>query len=504
MNTQCSIASLLARLTIVLVNEALLLGAVRAEVEFIKDELECMNSCLLQLTEAQHRNHQVVELTHNCEANIELYVHYVRGGLPGHNGKGILGYFRRMPQFLGTIRVRHRIATRIRELMVRAHDIGERWLRYGVTVPTSGTTDTETQYAGKEEELRRHTLLEGAPPDEVEVVSKGIDILIKRLLEEAPPAPSAEDDSGLRVFPILGDWYAAHLDDIAQGVYKHPLVNSSFDCEAWVNVGWQKDVGRLLANILKELTSLQPCQEDEDEEQFIRKLQECLKVSNSDIELAGISQLLKLRKFGVALLGKNAKLNDLFHEIGKLHRSLRSLSIRIYQLAARENHDAWTVDALAPPQFIRSLNISGLTSGLPHLIQELHRLVKLTLTETYLKEDALRILGKLHGLRCLRLQHKSYTKNELSFEEEEFQTLRFLLVGSSNITKISFVTRAAPKVERIVWSFPATARLTGVGHLHELKEFELNGNCNPDQMQLEEESMGISSQSQASQNMNSF
>jgi hypothetical protein len=99
-----------------------------------------------------------------------------------------------------------------------------------------------------------------------------------------------------------------------------------------------------------------------------------------------------------------------------------------------------------------------------------------------LKEDALCILSKLHGLRCLRFQHKSYTKNELSIEEEEFQTLKFLLVGSSNITKISFVTRAAPKVERIVWSFPATACLTGVGHLHELKEFELNRNCNPDQV----------------------
>lgn len=102
-------------------------------------------------------------------------------------------------------------------------------------------------------------------------------------------------------------------------------------------------------------------------------------------------------------------------------------------------------------------------------------------------EDALRILGNLRSLRCLRLQQKSYTENEFSFEAQEFQTLKFLLVGSSNVTKISFVTRAAPKVERIVWSFPATACLTGVDHLHELKEFELNGNCNPDQVRQEVE-----------------
>jgi hypothetical protein len=53
-----------------------------------------------------------------------------------------------------------------------------------------------------------------------------------------------------------------------------------------------------------------------------------VRVSNSK-ELAGIVELLKLRKLGVALHGKHTKLSVLFYQIEKLHGCLRSLSIRI-------------------------------------------------------------------------------------------------------------------------------------------------------------------------------
>lgn len=203
----------------------------------------------------------------------------------------------------------------------------------------------------------------------------------------------------------------------------------------------------------------------------------CVKVINSDIELAGIPQLLKLRKLGVALNGENAKLTDLFRQVEELHRCLRSLSIHIDQPAAPENS---VVDLPSPPQFIERLNISGLTRGVPQMIQELHQLVKLTLTGSYIKEDMLRILGKLHGLCYLRLQHKSYIERELSFKEDEFRSLKFLLVEGEDISSISFVMGAAPTLERIVWSFTTMEALSGRGHLPKIKKLELNGECNID------------------------
>ncbi|XP_062183126.1 disease resistance protein PIK6-NP-like [Phragmites australis] len=917
MDAQGALDSLLGRLTTVLVNEAQLLGGIRGDVEFIKDEMESMNGLLLHLTEAQHRDHQirawmkqVAGLTRDCEGNVELYVHYVGVG-PG--GKGILGYIRRILLFLQTIPVRRQIATRIRELKIRARDVGDRRLRYGVTVPDlamagADTYDGDAQSpraaAGVVEDLRRRSaLFDGAEPgDDEEFVSKGIDSLVKWLCEE-PPATAGDGQPQLRVFPIMGYRLAKR---VALGVYEHSSVASSFDCKAFVT----SDYGsprRLLVNILEQVTVLQPEQEgklrkegeqhstetespvNKDEEQLASKLQghlkgkrflmvladvtreqqwkcimdallhaadgcrpgstivttteidqvamwpspckiinarnleefyvskadklnakytywddtygrmcifddvchpnafamkmflhllyvnpnrtsdelkkygdaileckrlnkstvkqvlmfcyselpskyrgcllyltifpkghiiratslarrwiaeglinttaasddikivtdeaeryldvlvtrgfvspgeisaagdiksctvhhevrefiariardvnfadmhlppdlahhlsihnrigfqkshpdvgrndivallpilaessqwqllkvldlegctglnkhhlrsickilllkylslrntditelpkqikelQCLEtldirqtkvrvlakkaivlpllkhflaghkvsarndanrfeesfstvsmplsiermenleilshaqVSNSDSELVGIAQLLKLRKLGVALHGKNAKLTDLFRQIEKLHRCLRSLSIRIDRPAGPENHDVGIADALPSlPQFIESLNISGVTSGLTHLIQEHHKLAKITLSETYLKEDDLNILGKLHGLRWVRLLHKSYTESELAFKEEEFQSLNFLLVEGSDITNISFVIGAAPKLERIVWSFAVMEAISGVEHLPELKKLELNGDCNLD------------------------
>ncbi|CAO2149575.1 unnamed protein product [Urochloa humidicola] len=213
-----------------------------------------------------------------------------------------------------------------------------------------------------------------------------------------------------------------------------------------------------------------------------------VQVADSARELAGIVQLLKLRKLGVGLLGENANLNDLFHQIEKLHRCLRSLSIRIDQSSAagEESHDEGVVNYVSsPPQFIESLNISGITRGLSHMIQELHQLAKLTLSETYLKEDALYILGKLRGLRYLRLQHKSYVERELAFKEAEFQSLNLLLLAGDDIGSIGFVIGAVPKLERIVWSFSTMEALSGLNHLPKLRKVDLNGDCSLDQVREE-------------------
>ena len=85
---------------------------------------------IIQLTEAQHRNHQVqtwmkqvVGLTRDCGGNIELYVQYV-GGVDSAGGfKGIFRFLWSILRFLRTVSVCHWIVTRIEELKVRAHDV---------------------------------------------------------------------------------------------------------------------------------------------------------------------------------------------------------------------------------------------------------------------------------------------------------------------------------------------------------------------------------------------
>ena len=108
---------------------------------------------------------------------------------------------------------------------------------------------------------------------------------------------------------------------------------------------------------------------------------------------------------------------------------------------------------------------------------------KITLSETYLKEDDLRILGNLGGQRGLRLQHKSYTGSELAFKKCEFQSLVYLLVEGKDITKIRFAIGAAPKLQWIVWSFTTMETLSGIDWLPKLKMVKLNGDCGLDPIQ---------------------
>ncbi|CAL4986190.1 unnamed protein product [Urochloa decumbens] len=206
-----------------------------------------------------------------------------------------------------------------------------------------------------------------------------------------------------------------------------------------------------------------------------------VQITDRDSELAGIAQLLKLRKLGVALQGKNVKLSDLFCQIEKLHKCLRSLSIRMGSPAGSENHHAEAVDSLPSlPEFIERLNICGITSGLVCSIKEHHRLAKITLSDTYLTEDGLRILGNLAALRGLKLLHKSYTESELYFKKCEFQSLAYLLVEGKDITTIRFAIGAAPKLQRILWTFETMDVLSGIDWLPRLKKLELNGDCDLD------------------------
>ncbi|TVU23797.1 hypothetical protein EJB05_26179, partial [Eragrostis curvula] len=703
---QGALDSLLGSITAALVSEAQLLGGIRGNVEFIKYEIECMNSLILYLTEAPHRNRQVrtwmrqvVGLARDCDGNVELYIHYVRGG-PGDN------IIRRTLRFLRTIHVRRRIAARIQELKVHAHEVGERRLRYGITVPTSSEDNGAEAHddddgaqsprspAVKEEDClrRRAYILEYALWEDEKVVNRpttlGIlwdaasmlignykraekvsigqvfnavfsldEFAAKMFLHLIYINPQMRIDDMkkyrdttipewkeqnlniarevvmscyrvlptkyktcllyLAIFPkghtiratsLARRWFAEglisstagddttsatdklerYLDVLAtRGFVRPEEISAAGDVKSFtvydevyqvvariardvsfVDTNLHPDlVGHLsihnrisllpshsegqsrnivdflpalaaspqwqylslrktdVTELPKQIKELQ-CLETLDirqtqvpvlarkaivlprlkhflaghkvpaadggnrfEESFstvhipasIQKMENMellsnVQVSDCDRELAGIARLLKLRKLGVTLRGERANLNDLFHHVMELRRILRSLSIRIDQPTDGENHNAgMTVNA--PLEFIKSININGLTHGFSHLIGLLPQLVKVTLSSTNLNTNDLSIIGNLLGLRCLRLRHRSCTESDLAFEEGKFKSLNFLLVEGNNITNISFVTGAAPKLERIIWSFATMEALSGITHLHELRWLELNGDC---------------------------
>uniref|UniRef100_A0A453J8H9 NB-ARC domain-containing protein n=3 Tax=Aegilops tauschii TaxID=37682 RepID=A0A453J8H9_AEGTS len=208
--------------------------------------------------------------------------------------------------------------------------------------------------------------------------------------------------------------------------------------------------------------------------------------SGSELMLMDVGQLLKVRKLGVVLHGKKvgSSFKHLLQAISKLHKCLHSLSIRIGHPGDETDPLTFSVDQenpFSPPKFLQSLYISGLTGvGLPPWITELHQLAKITLRDTSLTDHAIRLLGKLTGLRCLRLRQMSYAEMKITFGKEEFPSLKFLIIEGSDITNIIFESGAAPGLEKIAWGFKSMQFISGIGHLPRLKELELSGSCNPD------------------------
>lgn len=204
-----------------------------------------------------------------------------------------------------------------------------------------------------------------------------------------------------------------------------------------------------------------------------------VQVSNSAKELNNIGDKLEhLKKLGVVLSGMKASLVDLFLQVDKLHRCLRSLSIR---MDPPGNWDAIDAVLLRPPKLLESLHICSIRSGLLPRIKELHHLAKITLRDTFLDQNALDVLSMLKGLCYLRLCYHSFAEGALLFYN--FENLMDLVIEDDIIMSVTF-NYGLDKLEKMVWSFIHMEKLSGVRRLHGLTHLEFKGGtCNPQNLE---------------------
>lgn len=125
---------LLCKLGTVLIQEAQLLGGIRGELQYMKDELESMTAFLQDLAEREnHRKQlkiwmkQVREVAYDVEDCVDEFTHHLGSST---SGSGLPEFVHRCIRFIQTARVRRQIAKQIQELKVRATSISDRNSRY--------------------------------------------------------------------------------------------------------------------------------------------------------------------------------------------------------------------------------------------------------------------------------------------------------------------------------------------------------------------------------------
>ncbi|XP_062233566.1 disease resistance protein Pik-2-like isoform X2 [Phragmites australis] len=192
----------------------------------------------------------------------------------------------------------------------------------------------------------------------------------------------------------------------------------------------------------------------------------------------------------IGLLQKLRKLNVLFHNVevnwkafveslGKLASSLRSLSIHILD----EKEHSSSLDILdsveSPPLLITSFSLTGKLESLPPWISSLRSVSRITLRNTGLHAEAIKVLGDLPNLLLLNLYHKSYADGGIIFPHGKFAKLSmFVMDDPENIDRVHFEVGSVPNLERLTLSFLREPKdgISGIENLQKLKEIEFFGN----------------------------
>jgi hypothetical protein len=243
--TEGAVRSLLCKLGCLLTEDTWLVQGVHGEIQYIKDELECMNAFLRNLTISQIHDDQVRiwmkqvrEIAYDSEDCIDEFIHNL-----GESSE--MGFFGGLISMLRKLACRHRIALQLQELKARAQDVGERRSRYGVELAKATHEEAHprlTRHASLHIDPQLHALF----AEEAQLV--GIDEprneLVSWLMEE---------DLRLRVLAIVG-FGGLGKTTLARMVCGSPVVKSAdFQCCPLFIISQTFNIRALFQHMVREL-----------------------------------------------------------------------------------------------------------------------------------------------------------------------------------------------------------------------------------------------------------
>ncbi|KAF6997398.1 hypothetical protein CFC21_013617 [Triticum aestivum] len=320
---------LLGKLGNVLATKYTLLSGVRGEIQELKDELESMTACLLELADGDDHNEQtrtwmkqVREVAFDVEDCMDRFCHH----LSEHHGdrKGLLEYLHRMFNMVRTLRVRHTVATDIQGLKSRAQKVSERRRRYdlGESAGRSSKALDSSSYSHHDNLDRWLPAIHG---DGSGLVGMGnMTHAVVRLLSEKRQAAA-----GPRVLSIVG-FGGLGKTTLATTIYSTPKLGG-IQCRAFIPVSQTYDFRSLLESVLKQLSTLADSDKDDDPLRNIKKwtisdlvdkIKQCLKRKRYLIVLDDVWQAAAWDQLKVAFPHDNGEEGSILittrsHEVAK-------------------------------------------------------------------------------------------------------------------------------------------------------------------------------------------
>ncbi|CDP21812.1 unnamed protein product, partial [Coffea canephora] len=226
----------LRQLSTFLHEEGRLLGGLRQEVQFIKDELGHMRAFLREAEakeeDAQPRLQewikQVREAAYDTEDILdEFVVRFAR-----HPATGFYGSVRRIFSSIKNLRARHRVASEIQGIKSRIKSISEAHQRY----QSEYVNNTTWRYSRDDALLVEEAKLVG--------IDQRKNHLISELLEG--------DDHQLKVVSVVG-MGGLGKTTLVKKVHEDPEVRRHFPVRAWVTVSETCDFQFLLKDLIRQL-----------------------------------------------------------------------------------------------------------------------------------------------------------------------------------------------------------------------------------------------------------
>ncbi|KAF8394123.1 hypothetical protein HHK36_020328 [Tetracentron sinense] len=240
---ESAVTFVLNRFYLLLEEEVRLLRGVHGELEYIRDELQSIRGFLRDADAREESEETVkawVDQVRNIAYDIEdILDEFTLCLAPPHQRHGFVGSLHNTAHFFKHLRSGHHIATQIKDIKARVHDVSERRTRYDFKILNQGSSSNST--LDRCYDLRGDALL----LEENELV--GIDKPREKLIGWL-----VEGESRLELVSVHG-MGGSGKTTLVKKVYDHQRVKKYFQNHAWINVSQSFKISELLKDLIKQL-----------------------------------------------------------------------------------------------------------------------------------------------------------------------------------------------------------------------------------------------------------